>query len=109
MKQNKRAIRTRAKLKKNITRPRVTIFRSNKYILAQVIDDAKGKTIISVTEKELKEKGTKTVNAKKLGEIFAKKAIAKKIKLVVFDRGSYAYHGRVKAFADGAREGGLEF
>jgi large subunit ribosomal protein L18 len=109
MKKTRRAIRTRAKLRKNTDRPRLTVFRSNKYILAQIVDDSKGKTLVLALEKELKEKGTKTEKAKILGMALAKKAIDKKIKQVIFDRGSYAYHGRVKAFAEGAREGGLEF
>jgi large subunit ribosomal protein L18 len=105
----KRQKRTRAKLKASKDRPRLSVFRSNKFIYAQIIDDENGKTLVGVSEKELKEKGIKTEKAKKLGEILAKKAIAKKIKTVVFDRGSYGYHGRVKAFAEGAREGGLVF
>jgi large subunit ribosomal protein L18 len=109
MKKNKRSIRTRAKIRKNVQRMRLSVYRSNRYILAQIIDDSKEKTVLSITEKELKEKGTKTEKAKRLGEALAKKAIAKKIDQVVFDRGSYAYHGRVKAFAQGAREGGLKF
>lgn len=108
MKKNKRAIRTRVKLRKNTERSRVTVFRSNKYISAQVVDDNNAKTLITITEKELKEKGTKVEKAKKLGELMAKKITAKKIKKIVFDRGSYAYHGRVKAFAEGLREGGIE-
>ena len=86
-------------------------FRSNQYIYAQVIDDEKGKTIISVSEKDLskKEKINKTAKAKELGSVLAKKSIAKKIENVVFDRGSYAYHGRVKQVAEGLREGGIEF
>jgi len=108
MNKSKRKIRTRSKLKKNIKRLRLTVFRSNKYIVGQIIDGS-GKTLITVTEKELKEKGTKTERAKELGNVLAKKAITKKIKEVVFDRGSYAYHGRVKAFAQGLREGGLIF
>jgi large subunit ribosomal protein L18 len=105
----KRQIRTRAKIRKNVDRPRLSVYRSNRYILAQVFDDSKGSTVLTATEKELKEKGTKTENAKRLGEVLAKKAIAKKISEVVFDRGSYRYHGRVKAFAEEAREGGLKF
>lgn len=89
---------------------RLSVFRSNKYISAQIIDDTKGETLVSVSEKELKEaKGTKTERAKNLGFILAKKARDKKISKVVFDRGEFAYHGRVKALAQGAREGGLKF
>jgi large subunit ribosomal protein L18 len=105
----KRQVRVRSKLITSKDRPRLSVFRSNKFIYAQIIDDESGKTLVGVSEKALTEKGTKTVRAKKLGEILAKQAIAKKIKTVVFDRGSYSYHGRVKALAEGAREGGLIF
>jgi len=106
-----RQTRIRAKAKGVATQPRLSVFRSNKYVYAQVIDDSAKKTIVGVTEKELssKEKLTKSERAKELGKLIAKKAIAKKIEKVVFDRGSYRYHGRVKAIADGAREGGLKF
>ena len=108
---NTRAIRTRAKTKGTQTKPRLSVFRSNKYIYAQIVDDEKGKTIIGASEKELsvKEKINKTEKSKLLGNLIAKKAIAKKINAVIFDRGSYRYHGRVKAVAEGAREGGLKF
>lgn len=106
--QDKRQKRTRLKLKKNTKRVRLTVFRSNKYISGQIIDE-KGKTLMTVTEKQLVSKGTKTQKANELGKALAKQAIAKKIKDVIFDRGSYAYHGRVRAFAQGAREGGLNF
>ena len=106
-----RQTRIRAKAKGVSTQPRLSVFRSNKYVYAQVIDDEKGKTVVGVTEKELslKEKLNKSGRAKELGKLIAKKAIAKKIEKVVFDRGSYRYHGRVKAVAEGAREGGLKF
>jgi large subunit ribosomal protein L18 len=100
--------RARAKITLSKDKPRLSVFRSNKYIYAQIIDE-NGKTILGVSEKELTEKGIKSEKAKKIGEIIAKKAIAMKIKSVVFDRGSYQYHGRVKALAEGAREGGLVF
>lgn len=92
--------------------PRLSIFRSNKAIYAQIIDDIKGKTLVSISEKELKsskEDKTKTQIAAALGELLAKKAKAKKVKKVYFDRGGYKYHGRIAAFAEGARKGGLEF
>jgi large subunit ribosomal protein L18 len=77
---------------------------------AQIIDDAAGKTLLSTSEKTTKEvKGTKTERAKIVGQTVAKLALEKKIKEVVFDKGSYSYHGRVKAVAEGAREGGLTF
>lgn len=102
--------RIRSKIKQNVDRPRLSVHRSNSYIYAQIIDDVKGKTLLGVSEKLLgKEKGTKTENAKKVGLLIAKKAAEKKIKDVVFDKGSYKYHGRVKALAEGAREGGLKF
>lgn len=90
--------------------PRLSVFRSNEYIYAQIIDDTMGKTIVGVSEKALgKTKGNKTEKAKELGVQIAKLAVEKKIKSVVFDKGSYKYHGRVKALAEGAREGGLQF
>lgn len=114
MKNNKktsRQIRVRAKVKGSSQKPRLSVFRSNKLIYAQIIDDNKGQTILGMSEKALalKEKVNKTERSKQLGLSLAKKAITKKIKEVVFDRGSYKYHGRVKAVAEGAREGGLKF
>lgn len=106
----RRTLRTRRKLLENIEYPRLSVFRSNMHIYAQVIDDKKGITLVSVHEKELKEStGTKSTRAERLGELIAVKALEKKIKKVVFDKGSYRYHGRVKAFAQGARKGGLNF
>ena len=90
-------------------KPRLTVFRSNKFFTAQIIDDAAGKTLVGIAEDEKASKGTKSEKAKSLGQEIAKKAIAMKIKQIIFDKGRYAYHGRVKAFADGAREGGLNF
>lgn len=106
-----RKLRIRSKVKKVSSKPRLTIFRSNKYVYAQIIDDSKKQTIIGASEKELssKEKVKKTDRSKELGLLIAKKALGKKIDTVVFDRGSYRYHGRVKAVAEGAREGGLKF
>ncbi len=111
---NKRQIRhkrVRAKILGTKERPRLSVFRSNKYIYAQLIDDKIGKKIIFANETELKAKNkdTKTERAHQLGELLAKKAMDNKIKKVVFDRGGYKYHGRVKALADGARKGGLHF
>lgn len=106
----RRKLRTRKKLLSQKTWPRLSIFRSNVFIYAQIIDDAKGQTLVSVHENELTEKtGTRIVKALSLGELIAKKAIDKKIKQVVFDKGGYRYHGRVKSFAEGARKGGLQF
>lgn len=95
-------------------RLRLSVFRSNKSIYAQIIDDEQGKTLVAACEKDLKEIGkdkkiTKTQKAKMVGELVAKKATAKGIKEVRFDRRSYRYHGRVRALAEGAREGGLDF
>lgn len=104
----RRQIRTRSHIK-NIERPRVSVYRSNRYIFAQIIDDAKHVTVIGVSEKNIKATGTKSEKAKALGLVLAEKAKAKKIIKVVFDRGSYAYHGRVKSLAEGLREGGLDF
>ncbi len=90
--------------------PRLSVFRSNKYMYAQLIDDESQKTIMAVTEKKLeKETAPKFERSKQLGILLAKQAIDKKIKKVVFDRGSYIYKGRVRALAEGAREGGLIF
>lgn len=104
----KRQIRTRNKIK-GTDRIRVSVYRSNKYISAQLIDDSKRITVLGVSEKDLKSKGTKSEKAKALGLLLAEKAKAKKISKIVFDRGSYAYHGRVKNVAEGLREGGLDF
>lgn len=111
IKKQKRQKRVRAKIKGTKDRPRLSVFRSNRFIYAQLIDDEVGKTIVGVSEKQTKEKltGDKKSRAKALGVLLAKKAMDKKVKKVVFDRGSYAYHGRVSAISQGAREGGLEF
>src|SRR3989338_6482980 len=105
----RRIKRIRAKIKKVAKFPKITIFRYNKNLYAQVIDDTKGITLVSVNS--ITEKVTKLniESAKNLGKILAQKAGKKKIKSVVFDRGSYKYHGKVKSFAEGAREGGLKF
>ena len=105
----KRHIRIRKKVKGVDQMPRLSVYRSNKAIFAQAIDDQKGVTLLGMSDKSLKLKGTKVEKAKALGEAFSKAAKAKKILKVVFDRGGYRYHGRVKAFAEGARSGGLEF
>jgi len=90
--------------------PRLSVFRSNKYIYAQLIDDEKKETILAVSEKKLgKASGPKFDRSKELGVLLAKEALGKKIKKVIFDRGRYIYKGRVRALAEGAREGGLNF
>jgi large subunit ribosomal protein L18 len=108
-KQTRRHARVRSQISGTIERPRFSVFRSNKGLFLQLIDDLNGKTLVSVSNKDAKEKGTKTDLSFELGKLIAEKAKAKKITAVVFDRGSYKYHGRVKAVADGAREGGLLF
>lgn len=111
----KRKKRVRKKILGTSERPRLSIFRSNKHIYAQVIEDASGKTLISAStiskelQAKLKKNTKKTEAAKKIGELVAKKAISKGIDKVVFDRGGFIYHGRIKAVADGAREAGLKF
>jgi len=100
----------RKKIQGTTERPRLSIYRSNKAIYAQVIDDSSGRTIVSASSlKEISEKGTKVDQSKTLGKIIAEKAIASGVKQVVFDRSGYLYHGRVKSLAEGAREGGLIF
>jgi large subunit ribosomal protein L18 len=92
------------------SRPRLSVFRSNKAIYGSLVDDQAGKTLLSATERELKSKTTtKTERAFEVGKLLATKASKKNIKQVIFDRAGYLYHGRVKALAEGAREGGLEF
>ena len=104
-------VRIRRKVNGTADRPRLAVFRSLKYIYAQVIDDASGKTIASASSRE-KDSGAKGANAaaaKAVGELIAKKAKDKGITQVVFDRGGYVYHGNIKALADAARENGLKF
>ena len=90
-------------------RPRLAVFRSAKHVYAQIIDDTKGVTLVSASTLNVESEGTKTDAAKAVGEAVAKKALDAGITKVVFDRGGNIYHGRVKALAEGAREGGLEF
>ncbi len=106
----KRARRTRAKIFGTAKKPRLSIFRSNKHVYLQLIDDENSKTFASASDLELKkEKTAKKSRAAEVGQLIAKKAQELKIKEVVFDKGSYKYHGIVKTAADGAREGGLKF
>ena len=108
---NRKKVRIRRKVSGTAQRPRLAVFRSLKYIYAQVIDDASGKTIASASSRE-KDSGAKGANAaaaKAVGALIAKKAQDKGVKQVVFDRGGYVYHGNIKALADAARENGLEF
>lgn len=137
-KRYRRHKRVRSKVFGTAALPRLCVFRSNKYIYAQLIDDKKGHTILSSSDLELQKSrlrrgsggrakvksqkhapshpskvrigaGSKVDIAKEVGKLIAKKALKKKIEKVVFDRGGYKYHGRVKALAEGAREGGLKF
>jgi large subunit ribosomal protein L18 len=125
---SKRKTRIRAKLRKVGSKPRLSVFKSNKHIYVQIIDDKKRKTLAAVSDAEVSErmvgksaksaKSAKSENRKKdskkmkqahkVGQLLAKKALKKKIKEVYFDRGGYKYHGRVKALAQGARKGGLK-
>lgn len=98
----------RAKISGTAERPRLSVFKSHKTIYAQIIDDAKGFTLASFSSKGAKSK-TPSEKAKEVGLGVAKVALAAKIKKVVFDRGGYLYAGKIKAVAEGAREGGLEF
>lgn len=109
--QSKRLVRLRAKIKEVSQRPRLTVFRSNKSLYAQIIDDSKGVTLVAVSSQSLKNKEIEDEigKAKEVGKTIAQLALKKKIKKIVFDRGAYQYHGQVKALAEGAREGGLEF
>ena len=102
--------RVRAKISGTAERPRLDVFRSAKNIYAQIIDDVAGVTLVSAStaEKSFTEYGNKEA-AKKIGQIVAERCKAKGIETVVFDRGGYVFHGRVKELADGAREGGLQF
>lgn len=90
-------------------RPRLSVFRSNNYTYAQLIDDNAGKTVVSASTRGLNKKASKAEKAKMLGQQLAETAKKAGIKSAIFDRGSYKYHGRVKAVAEGAREGGLKF
>lgn len=124
-KRTRRQGRVRAKISGTAACPRLSVFRSNRGIYAQIINDEIGKTLVSVSTSEIhpvksdnvgakqfnrvKTKGKKIAVSLELGKLIAKKAIAQGISRVVFDRNGYKYHGRVKALADGAREGGLKF
>lgn len=109
----KRTARVRARIRGTAERPRISVFRSNTSMYAQLINDEAGKTVVFVTLKEIKadKKGTGSgiSKAMELGKLLAEKAKKAGCSTAVFDRGAYAYHGRVKAFAEGAREGGLKF
>ncbi|MCM1348766.1 MAG: 50S ribosomal protein L18 [Firmicutes bacterium] len=105
---NKIKARIRGKISGTAQRPRMTVFRSNKQIYVQLVDDLKGATLVATSSKGIDE-GTKCEIAAKVGEAIAKKALEAGITEVVFDRNGYLFHGRVKSLADAARKGGLKF
>jgi len=105
----KRHNKVRSKIFGSAKIPRLNVYRSNKGLFIQLIDDQAGVTLASINDKEIKSGKTKIDKAKEAGKLIAKKAVEKKINKIVFDRGGCKYHGRVKAVADGAREGGLKF
>ena len=109
-----RAFRVRKRVRGTSERPRLTVFRSNKHISVQIIDDDRGVTLVSASTSEKgtlqpKENGGNSASATKIGKLIAERAKAKGIEKVCFDRGSYRYHGRIAALADAARSGGLDF
>jgi large subunit ribosomal protein L18 len=112
-----RRLRIRRRIRKDVSGtkdvPRMSVFRSNKQIYVQLVDDESGNTMVSASSrnKEIAEKKgiTKTEQAKMVGKLIAEKSLSKGINKVVFDRGGYLYHGRIKQLAEGAREGGLKF
>lgn len=109
-KRQRRHKKIRAKIHGTKNMPRFCVYRSLNHIYAQLIDDDKAKVLLSVSDKEVKKaKLAKSDAAKEVGKLIAKKCAEKKIEKVVFDRGGVIFHGRVKALADGAREGGLKF
>lgn len=111
----RRHVRVRAKVNGTRTRPRLNVFRSSAHIYAQVIDDDRGQTLVAASdlEQEVRDRAgaeaTKSARARAVGEIIGERAKAAGIETIVFDRGGYLFHGRVKAVADGAREAGLVF
>ena len=111
LERKRRHARVRTKVSGTAERPRLCVYRSNSNLYAQIIDDVAGNTLVaaSTLDKEVKTKKSNKEAAKEVGALIAKKAVAKNIKTVVYDRGGYIYHGVVKALAEAAREGGLEF
>jgi len=108
----KRAVRhnrVRSRISGTEDRPRLSVFRANRHIYAQIIDDTKGVTLATASSKEVKAKDKKTGISAAVGKLIGEKALAKNISTVKFDRGGFAYHGRVKALAEAARESGLKF
>ncbi len=109
-KEERRRLRNRAKIFGTAQKPRLSIFRSNKYVYAQMIDDNTGKTLVSASSRELvkAKKGKKVDQAKALGTLIAEKSKKLSIKEAIFSKGPYLYHGRIKSLAEGAREAGLK-
>ncbi len=105
----RRAIRTRAKIHGTASRPRLTVFRSDKHISAQVIDDDTGRTICAASDLKMPVSDKPMVRAAQVGAALAKAAVAAGVTTVIFDRGSYIYHGRVAAVAQACRDNGLQF
>jgi large subunit ribosomal protein L18 len=113
---NEKRLRIKSRIRKVVSgteaRPRLAVFRSNKEIYAQVVDDVTGKTLAAASSRDKEvasSKGTKTEKATLVGKAVAERAVKAGINTISFDRGGYQYHGRVKSLADGAREGGLKF
>lgn len=106
--QKRRHVRIRSRISGTAERPRLVVTRSLSFIYAQLVDDTSGKTLVSANDMKVKS-GKKAERASAVGQELAKKAVAAGIKACVFDRNGYKYHGRVKALAEGAREGGLQF
>ncbi len=114
VRRERRQRRVRAKVAGTAERPRLNVYRSNMHMFAQLIDDSKGHTLVSAstlddTVRANAKQWDKKTEAKQVGKLLAERAIAKGLKQVVFDRGGYQYHGRIKSLAEGSREGGLEF
>lgn len=105
----RRHARVRSKMSGSASKPRLSVYRSLTHIYAQLVDDLTSKTLVSASDLELKTKAKKGERSVEVGKLLAQKATKAGISEVVFDRGAYKYHGRVKALADGAREGGLKF
>jgi len=108
-KRDRRRSKIRFKISGTKERPRLSVFKSNKGMYLQLIDDSAGKTIVSAHTKEIKTKGKKMEISVELGKLIAKKAIDKKIENIVFDRGGFKFHGRISSVAEGAKAGGLKF
>jgi large subunit ribosomal protein L18 len=108
-KAQRRQIRTRAKINGTAVKPRVSVFRSLNHISVQAIDDVKQVTLVATSDKEAKGKGNKTEVAAVVGELMGKKLKEKKLENIIFDKGAYKYHGRVKSLAEGIRKAGINF